>query len=146
MTRGRWLLVIAACGVAIFALSFVTGWMVQNRELRGEGYRYVVIAVSAWRGAGLPVLAMLGELPELRDQQALALAIELSEQRLTPHHHGQHRLVVAQLEDANRLVGGDIPAGQTVDHGMGRCYPRQPGQSLGQAPKTVRFGGTLDAG
>ncbi len=58
MTRGRWLLVIAVCGLAIFALSFVNGWMVSSRELRGEGYRYVVTAVSAWRGVGLPVLAI----------------------------------------------------------------------------------------
>jgi hypothetical protein len=58
MTRRRWLLVIAACGAAIFALSFVSGWIVHERELRGEGYRHVVTAMSAWRGVGLPVLAI----------------------------------------------------------------------------------------
>jgi hypothetical protein len=42
----------------MFALSFVGGWMVQERELRGEGYRHVVTTVSAWRGVGMPVLAI----------------------------------------------------------------------------------------
>jgi hypothetical protein len=58
MTRRRWLLVIAACGAAIFALSFVSGWIVHDRELRGEGFRHVVTTASAWRSVGLPVLAI----------------------------------------------------------------------------------------
>lgn len=58
MTRPRWLLLVAACGMAIFALSFVSGWIVHERELRGEGFRHVVTSVSAWRGVGLPVLAI----------------------------------------------------------------------------------------
>ena len=65
MTRQRWLLVVAVCGAAIFALSFVNGWIVLDRELRGEGYRHARSTVSAWRGAGLPVLALGG--PALRE-------------------------------------------------------------------------------
>lgn len=42
---------------AIFALSFVQGWIVQEREIRGEGYRFVQIFLSAWRGAAIPVTA-----------------------------------------------------------------------------------------
>jgi hypothetical protein len=56
MTRRRWLLLVAVCGAAIFALSFVNAWIVLDRELRGEGYRHAVTTVSAWRSVGVPVL------------------------------------------------------------------------------------------
>jgi hypothetical protein len=56
MSRRRWLLLVAACGAAMFALSFVDAWIVHDRELRGEGYRHVRHLVSAWRGVGVPVL------------------------------------------------------------------------------------------
>ena len=57
MTRTRWLWLVAGAGLAIFALSFVQGWIVQEREIRGEGYRFVQIFLSAWRGAAIPVTA-----------------------------------------------------------------------------------------
>ena len=41
----------------IFAISFVQGWIVHERELRGEGYRFVRIFLSAWRGVAIPVTA-----------------------------------------------------------------------------------------
>jgi hypothetical protein len=58
MTRRRWLLVAAVCGVAIFALSFVNAWIVHDREIRGEGYRHAQQFVSAWRSVGMPVLTL----------------------------------------------------------------------------------------
>lgn len=58
MTRQRWLLLVAVCGAAVFALSFLNAWIVVDRELRGEGFRHALTSVSAWRGAGLPVLAV----------------------------------------------------------------------------------------
>ena len=58
MTRSRWLVAIAMAGVAIFALSFVNAWIVHDRELRGEGYRFVQYFLSAWRGVGMPVLTV----------------------------------------------------------------------------------------
>ena len=57
MTRSRWLWLVAAAGLALFALSFVEGWIIQERELRGEGYRFVQISLSAWRGVAIPVTA-----------------------------------------------------------------------------------------
>lgn len=57
MTDRRWLLVVAVAGIALFALSFLDGWLVHERELRGEGYRFVETALSAWRGRALPVLS-----------------------------------------------------------------------------------------
>ena len=57
MTRTRWLWLIAAAGLAIFAISFVQGWIIHQRELRGEGYRLVQIFLSAWRGVAIPVTA-----------------------------------------------------------------------------------------
>jgi len=58
MTARRWLMLIAGAGIAIFALSFVNAWIVHDREVRGEGYRFVQHFVSAWRGAGMPVLTL----------------------------------------------------------------------------------------
>lgn len=58
MTRGRWLAVVAVAGVAIFALSFVNGWILQLREVRGEGFRIVHYSAGAWRGPGIPVLTV----------------------------------------------------------------------------------------
>jgi hypothetical protein len=57
VTRTRWLWLVAAAGLAIFALSFVQGWIIHQRELRGEGYRLVQIFLSAWRGVAIPVTA-----------------------------------------------------------------------------------------
>lgn len=54
----RWLVAIAVSGAAIFALSFVNAWIVHDRELRGEGYRFVQHLLSAWRGVGMPVLTV----------------------------------------------------------------------------------------
>ena len=58
MTTRRWLMIVVGAGVAIFALSFVNAWIVHDREVRGEGYRFVQHFVSAWRGAGMPVLTL----------------------------------------------------------------------------------------
>lgn len=58
MDRTRWLVVIALAGVAILALSFIEGWIVHDRELRGEGYRHVQIFLSAWRSVAVPVLSL----------------------------------------------------------------------------------------
>ncbi len=58
MTRTRWLVAIVVAGAAIFALSFVNAWLVHDRELRGEGYRFVQYSLSAWRGVGMPVLTV----------------------------------------------------------------------------------------
>jgi hypothetical protein len=58
MTRTRWLVAITVAGVAIFGLSFVNAWIVHDREVRGEGYRYVQYFLSAWRGVGMPVLTV----------------------------------------------------------------------------------------
>jgi hypothetical protein len=58
MTERRWLLLIAAGGIAIFGLSFVNAWIVHDREVRGEGYRHAQHFLSAWRGVGMPVLTI----------------------------------------------------------------------------------------
>lgn len=58
MTASRALAVIAVLGLAIFGLSFVNGWIVHARELRGEGYRHSVILLSAWRSVAIPVLSV----------------------------------------------------------------------------------------
>lgn len=56
MTRRRWLALVALAGLALFAIGFLGGWIVQDRELTGEGYRSLQIVLSAWRGHGMPWL------------------------------------------------------------------------------------------
>jgi hypothetical protein len=56
--RALWLL--AAAGLALFALSFVEGWIVHDREIRGEGYRTVQVLLSGWRGVAVPVASAAG--------------------------------------------------------------------------------------
>jgi hypothetical protein len=58
LSARRWLGVMAVAGLAIFALSFVNAWIVHDREVRGEGYRFVQYYLSAWRGVGMPVLTL----------------------------------------------------------------------------------------
>jgi hypothetical protein len=58
VTSRRWLAVLVIVGIAIFALSFVNAWIVHDREVRGEGYRFVQHSVGAWRGVGMPVLTL----------------------------------------------------------------------------------------
>lgn len=54
----RLLLAIVAVGLAIVALSLVQGWIVHEREVRGEGYRFVEVQFNAWSGASVPVVAV----------------------------------------------------------------------------------------
>jgi hypothetical protein len=58
MRPSRALVIVAVIGIAIFALSFVNGWIVHDREIRGEGYRHSVILLSAWRSVALPILGL----------------------------------------------------------------------------------------
>ncbi|HJP71096.1 MAG TPA: hypothetical protein VJ975_05200 [Candidatus Limnocylindria bacterium] len=57
MNRRTWLAVMAVAGIGIFALGFVDGWIVHDRELRGEGYRLVEVVLGAWEERGFPILA-----------------------------------------------------------------------------------------
>jgi hypothetical protein len=58
MRSSRALAVVAVIGIAIFALSFVNGWIVHDREIRGEGYRHSETVLSAWRSVAVPVLTI----------------------------------------------------------------------------------------
>ncbi len=58
MTASRALVIVAVIGLAIFALSFVNGWIVHDLEIRGEGYRHLEIVLSAWRSVAAPVLSV----------------------------------------------------------------------------------------
>lgn len=57
MNRRTWLAIMAVTGIGIFALAFVDGWLVHDRELRGEGYRLVQVVLGVWEERGLPILA-----------------------------------------------------------------------------------------
>jgi hypothetical protein len=56
MRRDGWLALLVLSGAGFFGLSFVTAWIVHDRELLGEGYRHLETMVGAWRGRGVPVL------------------------------------------------------------------------------------------
>jgi hypothetical protein len=56
MRHGRLLILLALAGLVVFALSFVDGWIVLDREVRGEGFRRLVLHLDAWRLAAVPVL------------------------------------------------------------------------------------------
>lgn len=58
MTDRRALWVVALTGAAIFALSFVSGWIVHDREIRGEGFRHSETLLSAWHSVAVPVLSL----------------------------------------------------------------------------------------
>ena len=57
MTHRTWLAAMAVAGIAIFALAFVDGWIVHDREVRGEGYRMVHVILGVWEERGFPILA-----------------------------------------------------------------------------------------
>ena len=58
--RGRpgWSWGLLALALLIVGLSFVPGWLVHEREVRGEGYRTFAIGLTAWqlRSGSLPVI------------------------------------------------------------------------------------------
>jgi hypothetical protein len=54
----RALAVVAIAAAGIFALSLVNGWIVHDREIRGEGFRHSTILLSAWRSVAIPVLSL----------------------------------------------------------------------------------------
>ncbi len=58
MTRRRWLLALVALAATLLALSFVDGWVVHDREVRGEGYRHVRVFLDAWQTPAFPVLGV----------------------------------------------------------------------------------------
>ena len=57
MSRRSWLAVMAVAGILTFALGLVDGWIVHDREVRGEGYRVVQVVLGAWEERGFPILA-----------------------------------------------------------------------------------------
>ena len=102
MTRTRWLWLVAAAGLTIFAISFVQGWIVHERELRGEGYRFVRIFLSAWRGVAIPVtaaaavaalavglLAVAAALGRIRPSDWLLIAVRRSSSASSAHRPGR---------------------------------------------------------
>ena len=83
MPRPRpFLLLAAASGAALFALAFVPGWIVLDRELRGEGYRHVQTLLDAWTGRAAPVLP-LAALTALLTATLALLGLRWPDQRLT---------------------------------------------------------------
>jgi hypothetical protein len=55
--RSTWPWVVLALAVAIVALSFVPAWLTHHREMRGEGYRTLLVGLSAWQLGAVPVVS-----------------------------------------------------------------------------------------
>lgn len=68
-------LAVAGLALALVALSFVPAWLLHHRELSGEGYRSLVIGLTAWqlRSGSLPVLGAAVVVTGLAAAVALAL-------------------------------------------------------------------------
>lgn len=58
LRRARWMVAVAVAAVALVGLSFVDGWIAHDRELRGEGYRFVHVLLHAWEAPAFPVLGV----------------------------------------------------------------------------------------
>jgi hypothetical protein len=58
MTDRRALVVVAVAGLALLALSFLNGWIVHDREIRGEGFRESETLLSGWKSISIPVLSV----------------------------------------------------------------------------------------
>lgn len=108
MDRSRWLILIAVAGVAMFALSFVDGWIVHDREVRGEGSRFIGITLNAWRSVAVPVLSA-GVLAALGT--AVAAAIGLRWPNITPSG-----LLLAGAVLALVLIGSTVVPIQQEGH------------------------------
>ena len=56
--RPAWMWALLGLAFLVVALSFVPGWLVHEREVRGEGYRTFAIGLTAWqlRSGSLPVI------------------------------------------------------------------------------------------
>lgn len=68
-------LTVGVLALALVGLSFVPGWLVHHRELSGEGYRSLVIGLTAWqlRSGSLPVLGGAVVLTAVQAAGAIAL-------------------------------------------------------------------------
>lgn len=120
MTRRRWLLLVAVCGAAIFALSFVNAWIVLDREVRGEGYRHAITIVSAWRSVGIPVLTF-GAVAALTTTGLAVLALRTPSRPAWPVIGGS-TVVLAVLLASAVPVGQDSHA-SSVDLSAGLLLP-----------------------
>lgn len=128
MTSRRWLGVAALAGVALFALSFVDGWIVHQRELRGEGFRHVLTTLSAWEARALPVMGVASA-------WALLLAAVAALAALSPSW-GARRVVrtagwppvVAAFAILGLLVAAAVPISQD---GHASSVDMTPGWPLG---------------
>jgi hypothetical protein len=59
VAASRTLLILAvASAVAVLLLSFVPGWLIHDRTVLGEGYRHVLVELSAWKTRALPVTGL----------------------------------------------------------------------------------------
>ena len=106
MTRSQWLWLAAAAGIAILALSVVNGWILHDREVRGEGYRQVQVYLSAWRGVAMPVTAAAAVV-------AGAVGLGAAWMAVTRSRRGFALLAIGAAISFGLIVATVWPVGQT---------------------------------
>jgi len=128
MTARAWLAAVAASGVIVFALSFVRAWVAHERELRGEGYRFVSFVADAWREPAAPLLTVA---------VVLALVVGVAAALALWRHLGVSRslLLVGSATVLALMVASAVPIAQdghasSVDVRMAVLMPVGIGLSL----------------
>jgi hypothetical protein len=121
LNRTRWPWLVAGAALALVALSFVQGWIVEDRELRGEGYRSLQIQLSAWRGVAVPVTSAAAV-------AALAVAFWASVRALVSPTAGAAILVIGSALVAGLITASAWPVTQaghasTVRLSAGPLWP-----------------------
>lgn len=108
MTASRWLVAVALAGLLLFALSFVPAWIVHDREVRGEGYRFVQIGLSAWRGPAVPILTAAA----VAAIGVAALALGLAMRGVVTHARAGWAVVIGSALVLGLLAASAVPIAQ----------------------------------
>ena len=165
MTDRRALLAVAIAGVAIFALSFVNGWIFLDREVRGEGFRHSEILLSAWRSVAIPVLSLAAIIAAATAVAAIVILSETGRPAaLAPRRRGGGRrgarclvarpVELGRLHHQRRPASGPPHGGRADPRGGharrrvdgGRDRPRRRGSDRHRGPRRGRRGGGRPVG
>lgn len=100
--RPAWTWGLLGLALVVVALSFVPGWLIHEREVRGEGYRTFAIGLTAWQ-------LRSGSLPVIGGAVLATLAVGVAAVALPA---GRRWLLVGLAAAAGLLASGLLPIGR----------------------------------